>query len=358
MKKLLDQVWRANELYDWAIFLGIALGVLLALAVLRFWALRALKKLSARTATALDDIAVEVVESTRLWLLLPVALYAGASVLDLPSRLDRLAGALAVVAATLQAALWIDRFIRSWLERRIAQMRGANGETITVLSMIGFAGQVLLWVMLLLLVLDQLNFNITALVAGLGVGGVAVALAVQNILGDLFASLSIVLDKPFVVGDFIVVDNLRGTVERVGIKTTRVRSLDGELMVFSNTDLLKSRIRNFKRMSDRRVEFTLGVSYHTPLDKLRRIPQWLREIVKMQQRTRLDRAHFKQYGEWALVFEVVYYVLDSDYNLYMDVQQAINLAIFERLEREGVEFADPTRTVHVTMQREREAIEA
>lgn len=356
--KLIDQVWRANELYDWVLFLAIALGVLLALAVLRFWVLHVLKKLSARTATVLDDIAVEVVDSTRLWLLAPVALYAGASVLDLPSRLDRLAGAVAVVAATVQAALWINRFIHAWLERRIAQLRGGNGETITVLSMIGFAGQVLIWVMLLLLMLDQLNFNITALVAGLGVGGVAVALAVQNILGDLFASLSIVLDKPFVVGDFIVVDNLRGTVERVGIKTTRVRSLDGELMVFSNTDLLKSRIRNFKRMSDRRVEFTLGVTYGTPLDKLRRIPQWLREIVTAQPKTRFDRAHFKQYGEWALVFEVVYYVLDSDYSVYMDVQQAINLALFERLEREGVEFAEPTHTVRVKPGRALEAIEA
>jgi len=356
--KLIDQVWRANELYDWVLFLAIALGVLLALAVLRFWLLYALKKLSARTATALDDIAVEVVGSTRLWLLLPVAFYAGASVLDLPSRLDRLAGAVAVVAATLQAGLWINRFIHGWLERRIAQLRGGSGETITVLSMIGFAGQVLIWAMLLLLVLDQLNFNITALVAGLGVGGVAVALAVQNILGDLFASLSIVLDKPFVVGDFIVVDNLRGTVERVGIKTTHVRSLDGELMVFSNADLLKSRIRNFKRMSERRVEFTLGVTYGTPLDKLRRIPQWLREIVKAQQKTRFDRAHFKQYGEWALVFEVVYYVLDSDHSVYMDVQQAINLAIFERLERESVEFAEPTHTVRVKPARALEAIEA
>jgi small-conductance mechanosensitive channel len=345
--KLVDQVWRANELYDWAVFVAIALGVLLALGVVRFWVSRALKKLSVRTATVLDDIAVEVVESTHLWLLVPVALYAAAAVLDLPARIDRLAGAAAVVAVTLQAALWINRFIHGWLERRIAQLRGGNGETITVLSMIGFAGQVLIWVMLLLLVLDQLNFNITALVAGLGVGGVAVALAVQSVLGDLFASLSIVLDKPFVVGDFIVVDNLRGTVERVGIKTTRVRSLDGELMVFSNADLLKSRIRNFKRMSDRRVEFTFGVAYQTPLDKLRRMPLWLREIVKAQQRTRFDRAHFKQYGEWALVFEVVYYVLDSDYNLYMDVQQAINLAIYERLEREGVEFAQPTRTVRV-----------
>jgi len=185
-------------------------------------------------------------------------------------------------------------------------------------------------------------------VAGFGIGGVAVALAVQSVLGDLFASLSIILDKPFVVGDFIVVDNLRGTVERVGVKTTRLRSLDGELLVFSNGDLLKSRIRNFRRMYDRRVEFTLGVTYRTPLEKLRRIPQWLREIIAAQPRTRFDRAHFKQYGDSALVFEIVYYVLDRDYNLYMDIHQAINLAICEHFGREGIEFAFPTRTVYLT----------
>jgi small-conductance mechanosensitive channel len=175
---------------------------------------------------------------------------------------------------------------------------------------------------------------------------VALALAVQNILGDVFACAAIALDKPFVVGDFIVVDGLRGTVERVGIKTTRVRSLDGELMVFSNADLLKSRIRNFKRMVDRRVEFTIGVTYQTPPEKLRGISQWLREIVKTQQRVRFERAHLKHYSDSAVVFEVVYHVLDADYGLYMDIQQAINLAIFDRFAREGVDFAYAAKTLY------------
>lgn len=184
-------------------------------------------------------------------------------------------------------------------------------------------------------------------VVGLGIGGIAVALALQNILGDLFASLSIVLDKPFVVGDFIVVDDLRGVIERVGIKTTRVRSLDGELLVFANGDLLKSRIRNFQRMQERRVLFTVGVTYQTPLEKLKQIPQWLRNVVEAQPRTRYDRAHFREYGDSAPVFEIVYYVLDRDYNVFMDVQQAVNLAIFERCAREGVDFAYPTRTLYL-----------
>lgn len=345
--KLLDQVLGANDAYDWMVCLAIVLGVLLAIAIIRFWASRLIRKLSARTATKADDIAAGVVDATRLWLLAPLAVYAGALALDLPPRIDRLFAAIAVLGGTLQVAFWINRLIQGLLERRISRLKSTDGESVTVLSLLAFAGRVLIWAVLLLVALDQIGFDITALVAGLGIGGVAVALAVQSVLGDLFASLSIVLDKPFVVGDFIVVDDLRGTVERVGIKTTRVRSLDGELMVFSNNDLLKSRIRNFKRMLERRVEFTIGVSYQTPLDKLRSVPQWLRDIVKAQQRTRLDRAHFKQYADSALVFEVVYIVLDADYNAYMDVHQAINLAIFERFAREGVEFAYPTRTLYL-----------
>jgi small-conductance mechanosensitive channel len=345
--KLLDQVWRANDAYDWAVALAIVLGVLLALVVVRFWAWRLIRRLAARTTTRADDIAAGVVAATRLWLLAPVAFYAGALALDLPARIDRLFAAIAVVGGTVQVAFWMNCLIQGLLERRIARLRSTDAESVTVLSLLAFAGRVLIWTVLLLVALDQVGFNITALVAGLGVGGVAVALAVQSILGDLFASLSIVLDKPFVVGDFIVVDGLRGTVERVGIKTTRVRSLDGELLVFSNADLLKSRIRNFKRMLERRVEFTIALTYETPPDKLRRVPQWLREAVKTQQRTRFDRAHFKQFGESAMVFEVVYYVLDSDYNVYMDVHQAISFAIGERLARERVDFAYPTRTLRV-----------
>ena len=208
-----------------------------------------------------------------------------------------------------------------------------------------FIARLVLWATILLLILDNLGIDITALVAGLGIGGVAIALAVQNILGDLFASLSIVLDKPFVLGDFVIVGDLMGSVENIGIKTTRVRSLSGEQLVFSNNDLLTSRIRNFGRMQERRVVFKLGVIYQTPADKLEEISGIIREAIEAQDKTRFDRSHFASYGDFSLDFETVYYVLSADYNLYMDIQQAINLSIFRRFADEGIEFAYPTQTL-------------
>lgn len=343
--KLLYEAWRANGLYDWMIAGSIALGVILALGLLKYGVTRAVTALARRTATLIDDILAQVIGTTKVWLLLPVALYAGASALTLPAKLERLLDLVAVVALMLQVALWVNCFIRGWLELKIAARRGADGEAVTVLTLLGFAARALVWALTLLLVLDHLGFDITALVAGLGIGGVAVALAVQNILGDLFASLSIVLDKPFVVGDFIVVGDLRGAVEHIGLKTTRVRSLDGELIVFSNADLLKSRIRNFRRMQERRVAFSVGVTYQTPLAKLERIPSILRDAVERRDKTRFDRAHFTAYGDFALQYEIVYYVLSPDFNVYMDIQQAINLEIGRRFAEEGIEFAYPTQTV-------------
>ena len=207
--------------------------------------------------------------------------------------------------------------------------------------------RLILWVIVLLLVLDNLGVNITGLVAGLGIGGIAVALALQNILGDLFASLSIVLDKPFVIGDFVVVDTLSGTVEHIGLKTTRIRSLSGEQLIFSNNDLLKSRIRNYKRMSERRIVFSFGVVYQTPLEKLKAVKEIVGDIIEKVENARFDRVHFKEYGDSALNFEVVYFVSTPDFNIYMDVQEVINLEIFRRFQEEGIEFAYPTSTVYV-----------
>jgi small-conductance mechanosensitive channel len=246
-----------------------------------------------------------------------------------------------------QGGIWASRALAAWFERRFRDVRAQDPDGATTLRLIGFAAQGAVWLLVGLLALDQLGFDVTALIAGLGIGGVALALAVQNILGDVFACAAIALDKPFVVGDFIVVDGLRGTVENVGLKTTRVRSLHGELLIFSNADLLKSRVRNFKRMFERRIQFSIAVTYDTPADELRRIPGWLREAVDAQPKTRFDRAHFKAYGDWALEFEVVYYVVDPDYNVYMDVQQGLNLAIYERFAAEGVQFAFPTQTLLV-----------
>jgi small-conductance mechanosensitive channel len=184
-------------------------------------------------------------------------------------------------------------------------------------------------------------------VAGLGIGGIAVALAMQNILGDLFASMAIVLDKPFRVGDFIIVNDQPGTVEKVGLKTTRVKSLWGEQLVFANAKLLNSDIKNYKRLQERRIAFGVGVTYETPLEKLRAIPGWLKAAVEAQPDVRFDRAHFKSYGDFSLDFEIVYYVLGPEFNLYMDRQQAINLAIFAKFAAEGVQFAYPTRTLYL-----------
>lgn len=335
--KLWNALLVANEAADFALALCLLLAVPLVLALVKRLAQRLLQ----------NGIPAAVVRATNPWVLLPVAVYAAALSLEVAPRLERIAALGAVLALLAQGGMWASRALACWFELRFRDARSRDPDGATTLKLIGYAAQGALWLLVALLALDQLGFDVTALIAGLGIGGVALALAVQNILGDVFACAAIALDKPFVVGDFIVVDGLRGTVESVGLKTTRVRSLDGELLVFSNADLLKSRVRNFKRMLERRIQFGVSVTYDTPPDKLRRIPGWLRQAVEAQAKARFDRAHFKAYGDWALEFEVVYYVLDPDYNLYMDVQQSLNLAIYERFAAEGVEFAFPTRTLFV-----------
>jgi small-conductance mechanosensitive channel len=330
-------VLQANGAADFALALGVFFAVPLVLAFGKRLAARLLR----------DGIPSAVVRATNQWVLLPVAVYAAALSLELPPRLERMAALGALLALLAQGGLWASRALGAWFESRFRDARSRDPDGATTLKLLGFAAQGALWLLVALLALDQLGFDVTALIAGLGIGGVALALAVQNILGDVFACAAIALDRPFVVGDFIVVDGLRGTVENVGLKTTRVRSLDGELLVFSNADLLKSRVRNFKRMRERRIQFGLGTTYGTPADKVRRVPGWLRQAVEAQPKTRFDRAHFKGYGDSALEFEVVYYVLEPDYNVYMDVQQSLNLAIYERFAAEGVEFAFPTRTLFV-----------
>jgi small-conductance mechanosensitive channel len=224
------------------------------------------------------------------------------------------------------------------------------------LAVIGFVVRVLIWALVALLTLDNLGIDVTALVAGLGIGGIAVALAVQNILGDLFASLSITFDKPFVVGDFLIVDDFLGSVEYIGIKSTRLRSLSGEQIVLSNADLLKSRIRNYGRMVERRVLFATSVTYETPVEKLERVAPLIREIVQAQPDTRFDRSHFAKHGPSSLDFETVYYVLSADYNRYMDIQQAINLRLHREFARIGIEFAYPVQRIFVAgAERGREA---
>jgi small-conductance mechanosensitive channel len=340
----------ANQLETWLIAAAISAVVFLALGMVRLLLAKQVARLAQQAEVTLWPTLLAALRRTKWLFILIVALFLGSGVLEIPSATRHVINTVVTVALLIQAGLWGAAVLRVVIERYRQQQLEKDPASVTTLNVLNFLSKIVLWSLVLLLVLDNLGVNITALVAGMGVGGIAVALAVQTILGDLFASLSIVLDKPFVIGDFLIVGDLMGSVEYVGLKTTRLRSLSGEQLVFANSDLLSSRIRNYGRMYERRVVFNLGVTYQTPRDKLMLIPQIIREAVEGQDKTRFDRSHFKEYGNFSLNFESVYYVLGPDYNEYMDIQQAINLRIHERFEQDGIEFAYPTQTLFVQQQ--------
>jgi len=348
-------IFLGNTLQSWAFALLVTLGGLVALWVLLRIVLRRFAALARQTTTDVDDLVAELGARTRLRLLAILAVYAGSLVLTLPEELSSWIGVVAWVAFLIQVAIWGDALISFWLTRYQQELVEKDADRVTTVRALSFIVRLCLYLLVVLLALDNIpGIEVTALIGSLGIGGIAVALAVQNILGDLFASLSIALDKPFVLGDSIVVGDARGTVEHIGLKTTRIRSLSGEQLIISNNDLLSSRIHNYGRMSDRRVVFTVGVSCETPYKKLQEIPSMLREIVEAQQHVRFDRAHLKAFGDFSLDFEVVYHVLEPDYDLYMDTQQAINLAIVRRFAEEGIQIPYPTQVVYVA-QRQTEA---
>jgi small-conductance mechanosensitive channel len=331
----------------WAVGMVIATVCWLLLTAVRRFLITRLGALAGRTANPLDDLLVDVLGRTRTWFIGLVSLLAGAGTLPWPLSLPDPRGALGIVGLGVQTGLWLSTLLVGLLRMRIRGEAATSVAGQTTVGALRFLILLAVWSGVVLLVLANIGVDVTALIAGLGVGGVAVALAVQNILGDLFASLSIVLDRPFEVGDFIVVDDLMGTVENVGLKTTRVRSLSGEQLVFSNANLLSARIRNYQRLQERRVVFAVGVTYQTPPAQVRAIPALIREAIEAAPLTRFDRAHFKAFGDSALEFEAVYYVLDADYNRYMETQEAINLELLDRLMSRKIEFAYPTRTLHL-----------
>lgn len=331
----------------WLLFVGVALAIYGGLRLVQHLATRRLEWIAGRTTTAVDDILLAAVRATRFFFLAAIALAVAAALLvRIPAAHEGRVTMVFVLVALLQLGLWGNALIAAWVRIYTARKADDMG-SVTTINAIAIGARIFLWSVIVLLALGNLGVNVTALVAGLGIGGVAVALAVQSVLGDLLASLSIVLDKPFVVGDFIVVDAFSGTVEDVGLKSTRLRSISGEQIILSNSDLLKSRVRNYKRMTERRVVFTLGVEYGTPEACVAEIPELLRGIVAANEKTRFERAHFQRFGVSSLDFEVVYWVTDPDYNLYMDIQQRINLDILRAFREREIGFALPTQTVRV-----------
>lgn len=343
----LDLDLYGNTTREWGIAAGVFVLVTGALWIVERVFTSRFARLAERSDNDVDDVVLEMLRATRLWFLVFVGVWAATFALILPETVRAWIGTAVALGFIVQFGIWGTRGIRTWVRLYSERKMDSDPAAVTSMKAIGFVSRLILYVLVLLVALDTIGVQVTALLTGLGIGGIAVALAVQNILGDLFASLSIVLDKPFVIGDFVIVGDLMGTIEHIGLKTTRVRSLSGEQLVFSNSDMLNSRIRNFKRMFERRVLFGFGVVYQTPPDKLRAIPPKVQQIIEAQEKTRFDRAHFSKYGASSLDFEVVYYVLAPEYNVYMDIQQAINLAIFEFFEAEGIGFAYPTQTLYV-----------
>jgi small-conductance mechanosensitive channel len=341
----LTDTFYGNEIKTWLIALAVSIGTLVALRLVEQVLIVRVERLTEKTHTIIDDVIIGALRKTKLLYLLIVSIFVGSIWLSLPSEVRSPLWKVAIVATIIQAGIWLSTALQIWLENYgKEETDGADRMTMNALS---FLGRIALWATVLLLILDNLGVDVTALVAGLGIGGIAIALAVQNVLSDLFASLSIVLDKPFVPGDFVVVGDMAGSVEHIGIKTTRIRSISGEQLVFSNNDLLGSRIRNFGRMRERRVVFSLGVTYQTPVDKLERVPGLIQAAIESQERARFDRSHFASYGDSALNFETVYYVESSDYATHMDILQSVNLTIYQSFAAEGIEFAYPTQTLFI-----------
>jgi small-conductance mechanosensitive channel len=348
---LIETAWYREPLFLGLtpLSLGIAaLAAILAYVVLSV-ALRiaraAARRIASGTSSRLAADIDRILEGTSRRLMVLAALLLGVQTLALPAPWPGVVSRLWFVVLLLQVAMWVNRAITLGLARHFERQGGTTAQAGASSMLISWALKTLLWAVVVLAALSNFGVDITAFVASLGIGGVAVALAVQNILGDLFASASIALDKPFEVGDFIGVGGMVGTVDYVGLKTTRIRSLSGEQLIMSNAELLKQTINNYKRMATRRIVFTFGVTYDTTPEQAEMVAQRVKSILSADERVRFDRAHLKEFGANSLNYEVVYIVLSPEYNVYMDLQQAFNLALMRELQHLGVRFALPTRVI-------------
>ncbi|UOA08540.1 mechanosensitive ion channel domain-containing protein [Methylobacter sp. S3L5C] len=346
-KLAVDYKINANSMLDWSYALVSALATFALLFFLRWILIKRLKYLGESSDASLINGFLASIKHANIFFFLMLAVYVASQFLTFSLETTTNIAKLTKVAFVFQATVWASSFVRSWVFRVLSRRTKRDGASMGALTIFNFTSQVILWSIALLLIMQNLGIDVTALVAGLGIGGVAVALSMQQILKDVFSSLSIVLDKPFVIGDFIIFDDFMGSIEHIGIKTTRIRSLTGEQIICANGDLLNTRIRNYKRMQERRVIFNIGVVYQTSAEKLPEISVMFREIIEAQENIRFDRAHFLSYTDFALLFEIVYYVLSPDYNIYMDIQQAINLEIFKRFQAAGIEFAHPTQSLYI-----------
>ena len=346
MTDFLNSQFLGNTAQDWIIAAVLVVIVMVMVRTVIGMVLKRLSAIASKTETDVDDLVTELLEKTKFLFVALLAFYTGSLSLTLTPEVGAVLSTTLVLGLLAQGAFWANGIVNYMLGSWARQKFQADPTISTALGSVGFLIRFAVWSTFVMLALANLDIDIGPLIASLGIGGVALALALQGVLGDLFASLSIIFDKPFAVGDSIQVGDLSGTVEHVGLKSTRLRSVTGEQLVFSNGDLLSSRIRNYQRRQERRCAFTLGVTYDTPSEKLERIPDLIREIIELRENTRFDRCFFMVFGDSALNFEAVYYILVPDFTTYGETHHAVNLEIFRRFGEEGIEFAYPTQKVY------------
>ncbi len=346
MEEFLNQIYFGNTIQKYIVAIGIFVLVIIVVKVFRLIVLRRLKKWAEKTETTIDDFILVGIKKSVVPIIYYGAIFLSVRSLNLSDSARSILDILSIIVVTF----FIIRLITSTLDFSIISYtakQDAGDKKAKQLKSISALARIIIWSVALVFLLDNLGFDISAVVAGLGIGGIAVALAAQSILGDLFSYFIIFFDRPFELGDYIKVGDKNGTIEHIGIKTTRIRALNGEQLVFSNTDLTSSRLHNFKKLQKRRIVFMLGVIYETPAEKLKMIPELVKNIITEEEKSDYDRGHFKSFGDFSLNFEFVYYVLSPDYSIYMDTQHNINMKIFNKFKEEGIEFAYPTQLVYV-----------
>ena len=344
MEDVLKHSYWGNTVGDYLISAAFIVIGFLVLRGIKNFVLTRLKKLVSKTESNLDDIALQVVEKFGIPVLRVLVIYWAIELLVLRPKVEKWLNIAYGVVTLYFVVSFLLALVRRLLEAQVMKLE--NGETkLKQIGGIMVVLKILVWSIGLLALFSNLGYDVTTVLTGLGIGGIAIALAAQNILGDLFNYFVIFFDRPFEVGDFITVDDKKGTVEYIGIKTTRIRSITGEQLIISNSNLTSSRIHNFKRLESRRVVFSIGVVYGLPLEKLKMIPGIIKQIVEKSELVRFDRVHFNRYGDFSLDYEVVFFVDTPDYNTYMDILQQINFGIYEKFESEKIDFAFPTQTL-------------
>jgi len=342
----LQMSYFGNTLLSYLIAFGVFLVTLLIFKLIKNRVLITLEEWAKKTKTDFDDEIVRIAETVPRILYFFAALYIATNFIVLHSAIQKSIEVILIILLIYWATRVAAELIEYGLSKAAKSQEGKRQKNTTYFAL-SLMAKLVLWSTGLLLVLSNLGVNISALVASLGIGGIAVALALQNILGDIFSSFSLYLDKPFEVGDFIIIGDHMGTVKKIGLKTTRIEALQGEEIVISNNELTSSRVRNFKKMKKRRIVFQIGVSYHTPHKTLKRIPGMMKKLIGTIKKTTFDRSHFQSFGDHALNYETVYYVASGNYTEYMDTQQKINLAVVEAFEKAGIDIAFPSTTVYL-----------